>query len=164
MNFMSSALPEGIQAVVNAWENTATGMKALTEAEKNGYMGVQDFYNIITTASALMESAGRDFEVAGMNAAELMQSAGEHLKVVDGKLTVDLSSSGMNIVGSVGDLKNNLHDGIQELAKAEIEMLDAEIQVLEVLAAMEQLGDVDVNNNGIAFEIDDMFESQMVDG
>ena len=164
MNFMSSALPEGMQAVVNAWENTSTGMKALTEAEKNGYMGVQDFYNIITTASALMESAGRDFEVAGMNAAELMQSAGEHLKVVDGKLTVDLSSSGMNIVGSVGDLKNNLHDGIQELAKAEIEMLDAEIQVLEVLAAMEQLGDVDVNGNGIAFEIDDMFESQMVDG
>ena len=149
MNFMSNSLPEGMQAAVNAWENTAQGIDALTDAETNGYMGVQDFYNIVTTASSLMEAAGKDFEIAGMNAAQLMQSAGEHLKVVDGKLTVDLSNTGMDIIGDVGSLKSNLKSGINELAKAQIEMLDAEIEVLEILAAMEQIGDVDVNGNGI---------------
>ena len=35
-------------------------------------MGVQDFYNIVNTASSLMEAAGKNFEVAGMNAATLL--------------------------------------------------------------------------------------------
>jgi hypothetical protein len=63
----------------------------------------------------------------------------------------------MDIVGGVGDLKNELTRGIHELARAEIQIIDAEIKVLEVLAAMEQLGTVDVDNNGIAFEVSDIF-------
>ena len=158
-NFMSTSLPGEMQSVVNAFENASAGIKALTEANAHGYMGVQDFYNIVTTASQLMEAAGQEFYINGMTASQLMEAAGENLKIVDGKLTVDLSEAGLDIVGGgVDQLKNNLHTGIQELAKAEVEMLDAEIQVLEVLAAMEAIGDVDVNGNGIAFEIDDMFE------
>ena len=157
MNFMSNSLPEGMQTAVNAWENASEAINTLTTGQKKGYMGVQDFYNIITTASSLLEAAGQDFSVKGMNAAQLIELAGSNLKVVGGKLQVDLSASGMDITGSIGDLKNQMTDGIQELAKSEIEMLDAEIQVLEVLAAMEKLGDVDVNGNGINFEIGDLF-------
>jgi hypothetical protein len=47
-------------------------MNALTEGGKKGYMGVQEFYNIVTTASSLMEAAGKEFEIAGMNASELL--------------------------------------------------------------------------------------------
>ena len=160
MNFMSNKLPDDIQTAVNAWENAAKAISTLTTAQKNGYMGVQDFYNIVTTASSLMEAAGKSFEVAGMNAGELMLKGAENVKIVDGQLTVDLSSAGMNIVGDVDSLKENMKDGVQELAKAEIAMIDAEIQVLEILAAMEQLGDmdVDVDNNGINFEVDDIFD------
>jgi hypothetical protein len=43
----------------------------------------------------------------------------------------------MDIIGGVGDLKNELTRGIHELARTEIQIIDAEIKVLEVLAAME---------------------------
>jgi len=95
-----------------------------------------------------------------------MQSAAENVKIVDGKLKIDLSSSGMDIVSGVDELKSNLTDGIHELASAEIEIIDAEIKVLEVLAAMEDLGDIDVDmdNNGINFEAGDIFDPNGVNG
>ena len=166
MNFMSNKLPDHIQTAVNAWENASKAITTLTTAQKKGYMGVQDFYNIVTTASSLMEAAGKQFEVAGMDAGELLSKGAEHVKIVDGQLTVDLSSAGMNIIGDVDQLKENMADGIQELANAEIAMIDAEIQVLEILAAMEQLGDmdVDVDNNGISFEVADIFDPKGPDG
>jgi hypothetical protein len=74
-----------------------------------------------------MEAAGKTFEVAEMNASELMLKGAQNIKIVDGQLTVDLSSAGMNIVGDVNSLKENMTDGVQELAKAEIAIIDAEI-------------------------------------
>jgi len=107
----------------------------------------------------MLEAAGKEFNVKGMNAAQLMEAACMNLKVVDGKLKVDLSSAGMDMVSGVDDLKDNMADGIHELADAEVAILDSEIQVLEVLAAMEEMGEmvVDVDNNGISFELNDMF-------
>ena len=159
MNFMSTALPENIQSAVNAWENASQAINTLKTAGKQGYIGVQDFYNIISTSSALLESAGRDFYIKGMNASELMQLAAENVKIVNGKLSIDLSSAGMNIVSGVDEMQNNMKEGIHELARAEINIIDAEIQVLEILAMMEELDDiiVDENDNGITFEIGDMF-------
>ena len=159
MNFMSTALPENIQSAVNAWENASQAINTLKTAGKQGYIGVQDFYNIISTSSALLEAAGRDFYIKGMNASELMQLAAENVKIVNGKLSIDLSSAGMNIVSGVDEMQNNMKEGIHELARAEINIIDAEIQVLEILAMMEELDDiiVDENDNGITFEIGDMF-------
>lgn len=160
MNFMSNKLPDDMQTAVNAWENASQAIKTITAAEKSGYMGVQDFYNIVNTASSMMEAAGKTFEVAGMDAATLLQKGAQSLKVVDGKLTVDISSAGLNIVGSADQLKQNMTSGINELADAEIAIIDAEIQVLEILAAMEQMGDmdVDIDNDGLSFEIGDIFK------
>ena len=51
--------------------------------------------------------------------------------------------------------------GINELADAEIAIIDAEISVLEILAAMEQMSDmdVDIDNDGLTFEIEDIFDA-----
>jgi len=68
LNFMSNSLPDDMQSAVNAWENASEAIKTLTTAGKDGYIGVQDFYNIVNTASSLLEAAGKDFNVAGMNA------------------------------------------------------------------------------------------------
>jgi len=155
--FMSGTLPGDIQAGVNLWENAASAMSTLTTAGKKGYIGVQDFYNIVTTASGLMSAAGKDFYVNGMNAAELIETAVGKIKIVDGKAQIDLSGMGIDVNG-VNNLKSNLTTGINSLAAAEVEMLDAEIKVFEVLAAMEALGDVDVDMDGISFELDDIFE------
>ena len=47
------------------------------------------------------------------------------------------------------------------MARAQIAILDAEIAVLEILAAMEQIGDLDVDMDGISFELEDIFEGGM---
>jgi len=80
-----------------------------------------------------------------------------NIKTVNGEAVIDLSDAGLTITG-VNDLKSSLTDGINDLAKAEIEILDAEIKVMEVLAAMEELGSVDINGNGIAFEVEDIYD------
>ena len=162
--FMDNKLPDEIQSVINIWENGSEAMASLKTASKKKYIGVQDWYNIIQTASGLMEAAGKEFSIKGKTAAQLMQEGLENIKVVGGKAQVDLSKQGMNFTSGIKDLKSNLTDGIRTLAKAEIEMLDAEIKVFEVLAAMEQLGDVDVNGNGIAFEIEDIFDVNRANG
>jgi hypothetical protein len=50
-------------------------MQSLTDAGKNGYIGIQDFYNIVNTASSLLEAAGKDFSVKGNSAAQLIDAA-----------------------------------------------------------------------------------------
>lgn len=158
MNFMSNKLPDYWQGPINMWENASQAMQALTEGSKKGYMGVQDFYNIVTTASSLMEAAGQKFEVAGMNASQLLQKGAENIKVVSGKAQIDLSGAGITVVGGVDELKANMAEGVQEMARAQIAILDAEIAVLEILAAMEEVGDLDVDMDGISFELEDIFE------
>ena len=43
-------------------------------------------------------------------------------------------------------------------------MIDAEIKVLEIFAAMEELGDVDVDLDGISFEVEDIFDDSTISG
>ena len=156
--FMDNSLPEAMQSVANTYESAYTAMKTLKTASSTGYIELQDFYNIVTTSSSLLEAAGQEFYVNGMTAAELMSKVGDNLVVVDGKLSVDISNTGMDLVGSVDELKSNLTNSIHALAQAQIDMLDAEIEVLEVFAAMEELGEIDVDMDGISFEVEDIFD------
>jgi len=48
-------------------------------------------------------------------------------------------------------LKANVGEGIKEIANSQIKMLDSMIQLLETVVAMEELGDIDVEGNGIDF-------------
>lgn len=162
--FMDRALPDEIQSVVNSYESASQAMKTLDQAAKDGYIGVQDFYNVVETASQLMEASGQKFYVNGMTAAQLMQSAAENLVVVDGKLKIDLSNTGMDLVSGIDQMKNNFAEGIHDLARAQIAMLDAEIKVLEIFAAMESLGEVDVDMDGISFEVEDIFDDNTASG
>ena len=67
---------------------------------------------------------------------------------VDGKgVKINLENLGIDFVSGADNAKQNFADGVNKLAESQIAMLDAAIKVLEVVVAMEQLGDIDVNGD-----------------
>jgi hypothetical protein len=114
---MDRAIPDEIQSPLNVWQNAADAASALQDAKTNGYMGAEDFYRIVTTASEYMTAAGQEFSVAGMNYEQLISAATSSLATANGNLVVDFSKFGVNFAGGIDDMAGGLEDGLKELAR-----------------------------------------------
>ena len=149
-NFMDKALPEGMQGPENYWNSVGKAYKVMNESAKSGYMEIQDYVNLINHMDAMAQAAGEEFSIGGQNAAQLIESGLSALKNIDGEgVKVSLENIGVEFLSGADGMVANFDDGIKEVAKGQIEMLDAAIQMLETIVAMEQLGDIDVEGNGI---------------
>lgn len=156
-NFMDKALPEGMQGPENYWNSVGKAYKVMNESAKSGYMEIQDYVNLINHMDAMAQAAGEEFSIGGQNAAQLIESGLSALKNIDGEgVKVSLENIGVEFLSGADGMVANFDDGIKEVAKGQIEMLDAAIQMLETIVAMEQLGDIDVEGNGI--DTTDIFE------
>ena len=72
------------------------------------------------------------------------------LSNVDGDgVKIDLTRFGANFTGGAEGMAKGVHEGIQAMAKSQIEMLDGMIQLLETVVAMEGLKDVAGEDNEI---------------
>lgn len=152
-NFMDKDVPKGYENPMSAWEGMGDAFKVFeTKDFKAGRMDFTDFYNMISQMEAagvtLQTSAGA-FEINAQNAAMLIEKASGALEMVDGESFVNLSNLGLDFELGAEGFKNGLTDGIHTLAQSQIDMLDAAIQMLDTIAAMEKLGDVDSSGNGI---------------
>ena len=167
-NFMDRDLPDVMQGPINYWNSVGEAFSTMNESAKTGRMGIQDFYNIVNEMSNLIATSGQPLELAGVQldgsaerAAELIQKGMGSLTNIDGKgVMVNLKNLGINFAAGADGAKQNFADGVHSLAESQVAMLDAAIKVLEVVVAMEQLGDVDVNsdnqlNLGEIFTLDD---------
>lgn len=154
-NFMSKDL--GIlEGPLNYWNNAGEAFKALNDGASSGFMEVQDYINIITETSNLMSEAGQEFMLNDMNAAQLINAGLGALENIDGEgVKINLSNLGINFVGGVDSLQGNLNSGINDLAQSQIDMIDAAIQLLETIVAMEQISDIDIDSDGI--ELGELF-------
>ena len=149
-NFMDKALPEGMQGPENYWNSVGKAYKVMNESAKSGYMEIQDYVNIVNQMSAMAEAAGIDFEIKGMNAAQLIEKGMSALANVDGEgVKIAMEGIGFDFLSGAEEMGLSFDDGIKEVAKGQIKMLDAAIQMLETIVAMEQLGDIDIEGNGI---------------
>lgn len=160
-NFMERAIPDEIQSPLNVWQNAADAASALQDAKKNGYMGAEDFYRIVTTASEYMTAAGQKFSVAGMTYEDLISKATSSLATANGNLVVDFSKFGINFAGGIDDMAGGLEEGLKELAKQQIEMLDGMIAMLETMKTIQDIsntidGSVDGKKNGL-FDFTELF-------
>ena len=156
-NFMDKALPEGMQGPENYWNSVGKAYKAMNESAKSGYMEIQDYVNIVNQMSAMAEAAGVDFEIKGMNAAQLIEKGMSALKNVDGEgVKVAMSGIGFDFLSGAEEMGLSFDDGIKEVAKSQIKMLDAAIQILETIVAMEDIGNIDKNGDGI--NLDDILD------
>lgn len=160
-NFMDRAIPDEIQSPLNVWQNAADAASALQDAKKNGYMGAEDFYRIVTTASEYMTAAGQEFSVAGMTYEDLISKATSSLATANGNLVVDFSKFGIDFAGGIDDMAGGLEEGLKELAKQQIEMLDGMIAMLETMKTIQDISDtidgsVDGKKNGL-FDFTELF-------
>ena len=167
-NFMDRDLPDVMQGPINYWNSVGKAYAALNDAGKTGKMEIQDFTNIVNEMSNLAQISGQKMMFFGQEidgsaetAAALIQKGYSALSNVDGKgVKIDLSKMGIDFAAGADNAKNNFDKGVQSLAKAQIAMLDAAIRVLEIVVAMESLGDIDVDSDnqldlGEIFTLDD---------
>lgn len=156
-NFMDKALPEGMQGPENYWNSVGKAYKVMNESAKSGYMEIQDYVNLINHMDAMAQAAGEEFSIGGQNAAQLIESGLSALKNIDGEgVKVSLENIGVEFLSGADGMVANFDDGIKEVAKGQIEMLDAAIQILETVVAMEEIGNIDTNGDGI--NLDDILD------
>lgn len=157
-NFMDQDLPTSLSNPLSLWDGVGDALTILDGDEfKNGLGSIDftDFYNLIN----MMDQTGVDLKFAAQGfgedadlATELIMAAGKSLTIVDGKPIVDLSKMGEQFNLGTEGMRAGLAEGIQTLAQNEIDMIDAAISLLETIVAMEEIGDIDVDKNGLNME------------
>ena len=160
-NFMDKELPTGMQGPENYWNSVGQAYQVMNEAASSGYMGIQDYVNIIRQMEAMALAAGQEFSIEGMNAAQLIEAGMNALSNIDGEgVKVNLENIGVDVLGGTEGMTSNFEKAIKEVAHGQVEMLGAAIQMLETIVAMEELGDIDIDKNnqidlGEIFKIDE---------
>ena len=164
-SFMSNKIPEAQNNPLNYFSNWQQAFQAISEANKNKQqMDYTTFYNIVTEMGHLADMTGELPVGAGRvlhnseEASNLITEAANYLTVAaDGSIKIDLTKFGVDFFTGASDMNTSIQDGIKKFAQSEVDMLDSMIQLMETIVAMEQLGDIDVEGNGIDFS--DLFKS-----
>ena len=145
-SFMDKDLPTGMQGPENYWNSVGEAYKVMNEAASSGYMEIQDYVNIVRQMEAMATAAGQDFSIGGMNAAALIQKGLSSLSNIDGEgVKIAMEGVGIDFASAATDMGLSFDDGIKEMAKSQIKMLDAAIRMLEAMVAMEN---IDANSDG----------------
>lgn len=163
--FMDQSLPNYMQGAENYWNSVGKAFESMNEAGKSGYMSIQDFRNIVNEMNNMAAMSGTELEFMGQklngsaeSASQLIQEGMSHLENIDGKgVKINMNKFGIDISSGAEGMQKGFNEGIKTMAQSQIDMLDAAIQMLEVVVAMEKLGDIDVDENGI-FSIGDLFQ------
>ena len=141
-NFMDRDLPSGYDDPLSAWEGMGDAFKILDGDDfKKNRIGYQDFYNMITMmGDDVLHAAGITSEKMN-GAANLLDAGAQALVNVDGETFVDLSKLGANFNLGATNMKEGLTKGIHTLAQNQIDMLDAEIAMLETVVQTQEVFD-----------------------
>ena len=155
-DFMGRSLPDAFKGPQNYWDSIGKMFKAINTSAQDGYMGVQDFYNIVNEMNNLaalgtnIDFMGHTLNGSLKSAASLIEAGFGALTNIDGEgVKIDLSRFGVDFASGADQMNANIEDGIHAMADSQIKMLDAMIQLLETIVAMEELGDIDVDSDGL---------------
>ena len=135
-DFMSRDLASGFDDPLSAWKGMGTASEVLNGDDyAKGLVGFQDFSNMISfMGDDVLREAGI-LNDKSQTASDLILAASGALKNVGGETFVDLSALGANFNTGSEAMKEGLMKGVQNLAKSQIEIIDAEIKVLETVVA-----------------------------
>lgn len=146
--FMDNKLPTSMQGAVNFYSDWAEAAKTIKSSSASGYMGMQDFYNIINEINNMAAISGEvklgAYTLDGnlSSAAELIQKAFDNLEMVDGKgMMVKLSGIGEDFSFAGADFSAGVDSGLQDFARSQIDMLDGIIAMLETVVKIEEAMD-----------------------
>lgn len=135
-DFMSRDLASGFDDPLSAWKGMGTAGEVLNGDDyTKGLVGFQDFSNMISfMGDDVLREAGI-LNDKSQTASDLILAASGALKNVGGETFVDLSALGANFNTGSEVMREGLMKGVQNLAKSQIEIIDAEIKVLETVVA-----------------------------
>ena len=135
-DFMSRDLASGYDDPLSAWKGMGTAGEVLNGDDyAKGLVGFQDFSNMISfMGDDVLREAGI-LNDKSQTASDLILAASGALKNVGGETFVDLSALGANFNTGSEVMKEGLMKAVQNLAKSQIEVIDAEIKVLETVVA-----------------------------
>ena len=153
-SFMDNKLPDMYQGPENYWNAWDEAFKSMKTAAQKGYMSTQDFYNIVNEMSNVARLTGTPIMLMGEEldgslekASALIQKGFNALTIVEGQgAQIDLSNMGLQVTG-IDDMTDMTDEALQQVAQANIDMLDSMIQLLEVVVAMEDLGKIDAEGD-----------------
>lgn len=151
-NFMSNALPTGIQNISDYFENVASALIKFNDAveSNNGEMAYKDFYNMMDHMRSNLENSNlADAEQRLQQVNELMILAAKTAHNVDGTWSVNISKLCQDIDLGTSELGETFTDSIHEMAKQQIEWIDSQIALLEGISVLENL---DLQNGDSAFD------------
>lgn len=141
-NFMNRDLPSGYDDPLSAWEGMGDAFKVLDGDDfKKNRIGYQDFYNMISFAGDEILAGAKDANGNLITASDLLDAGAQALVNVDGETFVDLSKLGANFNLGATNMKEGLTKGIHTLAQNQIDMLDAEIAMLETVVQTQEAFD-----------------------
>lgn len=153
-NFMDRDLPSGFDDPLSAWQGIGSAFNILNgEDFQNGKMDFTNFYNMITFMGDETLRAAGIFTDDTQTAADLINAAAKSIVNIDGETFVDLSKIGTNFNLGAEGMKDGLSKGIKTLAQNQIDMLDAEIMLLETVVKTQEVfknlsGDDDIFDLG----------------
>ena len=152
-NFMNQNIPAGQNNPLNYMASWKTAFDSIKQAKRSGSMDYKDFYNFVTEVGHLAEITGKAIPLGkksvenSQQAADLITQAASQLKIVekDGSYKINLSGLkqfGIDFAAGAQGMADGIDEGIHQMAKSQIDMLDGMIQLLETIVAMEKLGDI----------------------
>ena len=177
-NFMSNDIPAAQKNPLNYAKNWTQALHTIRDAYsaangtkdgKTGFMEYQDYYNIVTELNNIAGISGQAITIGqdiygdalkldgSLEAASKAIQAGcDSLTAIDtGDLKVNIGQIGLNIESGANEMEAGVTAGIQAVAKSQVDMLDGLIAMLEIIVAMEQLGDITGDDNTI--DLGDIF-------
>ena len=157
--FMDRNVSDGEQGALNYWNAADKAMSVLKKSAQTGYMDYEDYYNIISeivNTSEDLEFAGQQFNTRTEMFNKLMIEGQESLTMVSGEgVKVSLKNLGSDFKFGVDEMSTEIESGIKAFAAEQVKVLDAEIQFLEGIVALNSL-----TKQEEPFSIDDVFDTE----
>ncbi len=154
--FMENDIPGGQNNPLNYYENWAKAYQELQEGFAGKGIDYTSWYNIINEFTNVAKQTQTQFDLGGEiidgsmeRCAELIEKGAAALRDIDknGKLEVDLGELGLDVKAGSKKASENVANAINAIAKDQIDALDAMIALLEVVVAMEELKNLDLDED-----------------
>ena len=160
MNFLDQALPQGFNNPLNYINSWITGLKSLRDAAGTDGSGIMDFkslYNMAQEVNKQAAAAGKSITFLGHTfdgAATTLQSFATKMAQAlgsskDGTFGVLLGKLGADLKTGTDSYATDADEAMKQMAKTQIAILDELITYFEGIVALEALGDIDKNLDGI---------------
>lgn len=143
-NMMNNPIMGGAENAIEAYKGLAQARQAIADMKTNNEYGMNamDPTNAIRLAEISEQNLMGILE-KGKNMADVYATFGKSMRDIGGNVVIDMSAVATNLGVSFDDLgaafSNGSDTALKDIAKSQVDMLDAQIQVLEGVVAMEDL-------------------------